>query len=112
LELTGLPAEQAAKTIRAAGARSVVVTLGAQGSLLADENGVTIAPASPQTVVDSTGAGDTFMAVTVASATLRQRPVDLTALTAATSAAAVTIAKHGTRSSFPTREQIRKFLTA
>jgi ribokinase len=111
-ELTGLPAEQAANAIRAAGPLSVVITLGARGCFLADENGLALVPAVPQLAVDSTGAGDTFMAVAIASAASRRCAVDRKAVTAATRAVAVTISKQGTRSSFPTREQIAAFLTA
>ncbi len=43
-----------------AGSRSVVLTLGGDGVVVADAAGVTHLPAKPVTVVDTTGAGDAF----------------------------------------------------
>ena len=43
------------------GFRKVVLTLGARGSLLADESGAVHVPPYPVTAVDSTGAGDAFI---------------------------------------------------
>ncbi|HEX3680337.1 MAG TPA: PfkB family carbohydrate kinase, partial [Galbitalea sp.] len=40
--------------------RSVVITLGADGAIVADSTGVTLAPAVRVPVVDTTGAGDSF----------------------------------------------------
>lgn len=42
------------------GPRSVVVTLGAEGAVVADSSGVTEVPAPQVDVVDTTGAGDAF----------------------------------------------------
>ncbi|MCL6423993.1 ribokinase [Brachybacterium sp. JHP9] len=59
------PAEEPRRLVqrlRAAGVRSVVLTLGAEGSLLSEgEPGVLVAvPAAPIDAVDTTGAGDAF----------------------------------------------------
>jgi sugar/nucleoside kinase (ribokinase family) len=57
--LTSLPA--AARAIRAMGPKAVVVKRGDAGALLFHEGGVFAAPAFPiETVVDPTGAGDSF----------------------------------------------------
>jgi sugar/nucleoside kinase (ribokinase family) len=57
--LSSLPA--AARAIRAMGPRAVVVKRGDAGALLFHEGGVFAAPAFPiETVVDPTGAGDSF----------------------------------------------------
>jgi sugar/nucleoside kinase (ribokinase family) len=57
--LTNLPA--AARAIRAMGPKAVVVKRGDAGALLFHEGGVFAAPAFPiETVVDPTGAGDSF----------------------------------------------------
>jgi sugar/nucleoside kinase (ribokinase family) len=57
--LSNLPA--AARAIRAMGPRAVVVKRGDAGALLFHEGGVFAAPAFPiETVVDPTGAGDSF----------------------------------------------------
>jgi ribokinase len=54
-------AEAAAAAVREHGARVVIVTLGAGGSLMRDDAGVHRAEAFDVQPVDSTGAGDAFM---------------------------------------------------
>src|SRR5699024_11012820 len=49
------------RALRGAGIVSVVLTLGAQGSLVADEDGVHRVPAAHIDAVDTTGAGDAFI---------------------------------------------------
>ncbi|MCZ9342390.1 PfkB family carbohydrate kinase, partial [Streptomyces sp. TRM76130] len=51
-----------ARILLAKGPRSVVVTLGAEGALVASEEGVARVPSVPVDVVDTTGAGDAFTA--------------------------------------------------
>lgn len=53
--------EQIATALRETGIASVVLTLGAQGSLVADADGLHPIPAAPVTAVDTTGAGDAFI---------------------------------------------------
>ena len=53
--------EQIVGALREAGIASVVLTLGAQGSLVADADGTHRIPAAPVTAVDTTGAGDAFI---------------------------------------------------
>jgi ribokinase len=67
--LDGPPAETlAAAVLRATGARSVVVTLGAAGCVVVTRDTVeTVVPGEPAEVVDTTGAGDVFVG-TVAAA--------------------------------------------
>jgi ribokinase len=52
---------KAAQALRARGARCVVITLGAAGILVADEQGERYMPALPAKVVDTTAAGDSFI---------------------------------------------------
>mgnify|MGYP003586508552 CR=1 FL=1 len=66
-------------------------------------------PAEPIIPVDATGAGDTFAGILVA-VLARSGPIDSRALLAATEAAAVTVSRPGTRSAFPTREEIQAIL--
>lgn len=47
-------------------ARSIVVTRGALGAVVADDHGVTVIPAPSITAVDTTGAGDAFVGALVA----------------------------------------------
>ena len=72
----------------AQGVAEVVLTLGARGAALVRPGARIDAPASPCVVVDTTGAGDCFMAVALASAALRGAPLDARALRHAAIAAA------------------------
>jgi ribokinase len=53
---------EAATRLRAQGPATVVVTLGGEGCLVAEDRGVARLPADPVEVVDTTGAGDCFAA--------------------------------------------------
>ncbi len=65
--ITGLPvrnvddAKRCAEKLLASGIRRVLITLGANGSLLAGKEGMEHVPAFPMKSVDSTGAGDAFI---------------------------------------------------
>ena len=66
--LTGEPdPERAAEALLAAGARHVVVTLGAGGALLRGGGLDVVVPGVPATTVDTTGAGDTLMGTLIAA---------------------------------------------
>jgi ribokinase len=60
-------------------------------------------------VVDTAGAGDTFVATLIAAGVLHGAAPDQ-ALAAATKAAAITIGRAGTRASFPTRDEMAGIL--
>jgi ribokinase len=65
--ITGLPvrtvddAKRCAQKLLGSGIRRVLITLGANGSLLAGNEGMEHVPAYPMKSVDSTGAGDAFI---------------------------------------------------
>ena len=65
--ITGLPvrnvddAKRCAEKLLSGGIRRVLITLGANGSLLAGKDGMEHVPAFPMKSVDSTGAGDAFI---------------------------------------------------
>ena len=65
--ITGLPvqnvdqAKKCAEKLLAGGMKRVIITLGANGSLLAGQNGMEHIPAFSVKSVDSTGAGDAFI---------------------------------------------------
>ena len=60
--LTNLPdAQKCAQKLLSSGVRRVIVTLGANGSLLAGGESMRYVPAFPVTTVDTTGAGDAFI---------------------------------------------------
>lgn len=79
------------------GCRSVIVTLGSRGAVLADESGTRSHPAArpPAPVVDTTGAGDSFVGALAAALALG---ADLDeAVTTANEAAAVSVTVRGAR---------------
>ncbi|WP_348535902.1 ribokinase [Kocuria sp. JC486] len=53
--------EELVALLRATGIPSVVLTLGAKGSLVSDDDGTHKVPAAPVHAVDTTGAGDAFI---------------------------------------------------
>jgi ribokinase len=111
-ELTGcVDTEAAALELLARGAGAVVITLGAEGALHASAGGLNRVAALRKEPVDTTGAGDAFMAAAIASAALRGLThIDSVALDAATAAAAMTISRVGTRRAFPTRDEMKAIL--
>lgn len=94
----------------AAGAGEVVLTLGAQGAALIRVGARIEVPAQAVSIVDTTGAGDCFMAVALASAALRGVALDARALAHAAAAAAHTVARAGTVSAFPDRRGMAAIL--
>jgi ribokinase len=109
--LTGSSDGAATERLLQSGVRHVVLTLGGDGALLAGRD-ATIAtiPAVATKAIDTTGAGDTFMAVALASAALRGVELDTRAISHAASASALTVSRRGTRSAFPSSEEMRSIL--
>lgn len=100
-------AAQAASELIGRGAREVVVTLGALGSVYLGASGRRIdTPIFPVDVVDTTAAGDTFIGYLVAAA---QEDV-AEALRFATAASAVKVSRLGAQESIPTRAEVEAFL--
>ena len=87
---------------------AVVVTLGAHGCCARVGGEYLLQPAFPVTPVDSTGAGDTFCGVLVAS--LSEGNGMAAALRRASAAAALACTRSGAQSSIPTREAVAGFL--
>ncbi len=108
--LTGLQGEAASAALLALGVDLVVQTNGAEGALLTARNVSSRVSASKCEVVDTTGAGDTFMAVALASSMLRRAKLDPTAVESASLAASLTVSRLGTLSAFPTREELATIL--
>src|SRR5487761_2672702 len=101
-------ATQAARDLIERGARAVIVTLGPLGSVYLDSAGRLIeTPVFPVTVVDTTGAGDTFIGMYVVAA-LRMDVAD--ALRFATAASALCVTRAGAQESIPTRAEVEAFL--
>lgn len=100
----------AAANLLGAGVKQVIVTLGAQGSLLLDATGQQQVAAEEVKVTDTTGAGDTFLAVMLASAMQRDGHVTPDDLRRAARASAITIRRVGTLSAFPTQQELAEIL--
>lgn len=95
-----------------AGAGQVVVTLGGAGATLLESSGQMDISAHPSEVVDTTGAGDCFMAVALASACLRGTALDARALNHGARAAACTVARPGTVAALPNRSEMATILAS
>jgi len=84
---------------------------GEKGLLLGTHAGIFSVPAHTCDVIDSTGAGDTLLAVALAAAILRQENIALRSLEVASRAAALTVSRSGTRMAFPTVEELERLLS-
>lgn len=100
------PSELAAQLLEA-GCRSVVMTLGGAGALVADASGITPIPATPVDVVDTTGAGDAFAGALVAALVAGEELV--AAATWAAQVGAVTVTRPGAQVSYPTAAEVATF---
>ncbi|WP_033313943.1 ribokinase [Streptomyces iakyrus] len=96
--------EDWARILLAKGPKSVVVTLGAEGALVASAEGVSRVPAVQVDAVDTTGAGDSFTAALAwrlgAGESLAQ------AAAYAVRVGAATVTKEGAQASFPTAAEV------
>ncbi len=101
----------AARRLLADGLGTLIITLGADGARLFHAGGRCRVAAAPCTPVDTTGAGDTFLAVMLASLIKRGAPVDALALRHAGAAAAITISRSGTLNAFPSRAELQALLS-
>ncbi|WP_027092196.1 ribokinase [Cohnella thermotolerans] len=102
-------AERAARELIGRSAGSVLVTLGAKGSLYVDSEGETVfTPSFAVKAVDTTAAGDTFIGAFVAARARGLKTRD--ALRFATAASAIAVTRKGAQASIPTREEIERFL--
>ena len=95
----------------ASGVAQVVLTLGPAGARLLSAGQAAFVPAQACTVVDTTGAGDCFMATALASAALRGVILDARALRHAAAAAAITVSRSGTGAALPTQAELARILT-
>ncbi|MFF4014469.1 ribokinase [Streptomyces sp. NPDC001843] len=96
--------ENWAGILLAKGPRSVVVTLGAEGALVASVEGVTRVPSVKVDAVDTTGAGDAFTAALAWRLGSGSSLAEAAAYAARVGAAAVT--KRGAQESFPTAAEV------
>jgi ribokinase len=104
--ITGLAAGDAALRMRAQGCGAAVVTLGAEGCVWADADGLHRLPAAAIVrPVDTTGAGDTFCGVLAARLASGQALPG--ALGAAQRAAALSVTRFGAYAALPTAAELR-----
>lgn len=96
------------RRVRARGPRTVLVTLGGEGSAALGAEELIRVPAPAVTVVDSTGAGDTYVGV-LAGSLGGGEPLER-AMRRATVAAALACTREGAQPSMPSREEIERGL--
>lgn len=114
--LAGMPvpgpteAREVAERLRQRGPRQVLVTLGAEGLVLAGPEGTLALPAPRVQAVDTTGAGDTVVGA-LAAALAAGRPLR-EALTRAQAAAALAVTRLGTQSAMPTAAEVDRLVAA
>jgi len=121
LAITGEYGEAAVTAVLDTGPAQTVLTRGDKSALLGTRNTGTersnqihidSIPSIATVAVDPTGAGDTYLAVAIASAARRSSALDVVALRHAARAAAHTVSSHGTRSAFPTAEVLACILAS
>jgi ribokinase len=100
--------QHAGERLLALGCRIVIITLGAQGSLLVRQGEVRHFPAFPVTPIDTTAAGDAFNGV-LAAALLEGRGLN-EAIVRASAAGALCVTKRGAQEALPTRQEIEALL--
>jgi ribokinase len=88
--------------------QAVVITLGAQGALVANDEGARLIKGFKVKTVDSTAAGDTFNGA-LAVALTEGQTLDA-AVRFANAAAALSVTRVGAQPSAPPRAEIDKFL--
>ena len=131
--LSGLRNTAAVECLLRQGPRQVVLTRGSDGAILgshtrtvttgheiatkfvgnsaAQELTIDTVDAVYGDVVDTTGAGDTYLGTALASAIRRGMPLDILSLRHAAEAAAITVSRYGTRSAFPDESALNDILT-
>ncbi len=98
----------AAKKLLECGVKSVIVTMGAKGFLLATDSKMEFVPAVKVNAVDATAAGDAFTGSLAVG--LAQGKTLTKAAKFANYVAALTVTKMGAQSSMPTREAVEDFM--
>jgi ribokinase len=101
-------AERAAKILLNKGIRNVVITLGENGAMIANESGTELVPAYQAPVVDTVAAGDAFngaLAVAIAHGTPLTQAVKF-----ANAVGALVVTKEGAIPSLPRLNEVKDFL--
>ncbi|MFH1885034.1 MAG: ribokinase [Planctomycetota bacterium] len=103
-------ARTAAKKLLEYGVKSVILTMGAKGFLLANDDRMESVPAVKVDAVDATAAGDAFTGSLAVG--LAQGKTLADAALFANQVAALSVTKMGAQSSMPTREAVESFVRA
>jgi ribokinase len=90
------------------GAKTVIVTLGGEGSLIVDQAGAVHVPPFPVRAVDPTGAGDAFIGAL--GVFLGRGELLPDAARRASAVAALAVSRPGTQTAFPSRDEVDAFL--
>jgi ribokinase len=102
--------EQVAQALLARGPKAVLLSLGAEGLVWADADGVRHSPARKVVAVDTVGAGDTLVGALV-TALAEGQAVDQ-ALRFAQAAAAIAVSRPGVQDAMPMRAEVDAVLQA
>lgn len=109
--------EEAARSLIDQGVKVAAVTLGSEGSLVANKEGIRKVAGFKSKVADTNGAGDSFWGTLLFEiARSGKKPEDLTLdeledmIRFANAAAAVTVTSHGAIPAMPTYEQVKERL--
>jgi len=100
----------AADILLAKGAKHVIITMGAKGSVWASAGHNKAVPALPIEPVDTTGAGDAFIGG-FSTAIIEDKPIE-DALCLASACGALAATKRGAQSSLPSRQEVENFLAS
>jgi ribokinase len=100
-------AKTAARQLLAWGPRTVIATLGERGALIVEAEAADYVRAATVKAVDTTGAGDVFIG-TLATLLGEARPLH-DAVKWANAAAALSVTRPGTQTSFPHRDEVERF---
>jgi len=101
-------AKRAAEKLLGKGIEFILITLGAQGALLASQNKLELIPGFKVDAIDTTAAGDVFNGA-LAAGLAENKSID-EAIQFASAAAALSVTKLGAQSSAHHREEIDAFL--
>lgn len=96
------------RKLLATGARSVIVTLGSVGALVADEDGADLVPAYKVEAVDTTGAGDAFVGATACELARGESLRD--AVRFAIAMSALSVQGKGAQSSYADRADVEQLV--
>jgi len=99
---------KAAKKLLECGVKAVILTMGAKGFLLANDDGTEFVPAVKVTAVDATAAGDAFTGSLAVG--LAQGKTLADAASFANYVAALSVTKMGAQSSMPAKEEVERFM--